>query len=323
MLGYRDRAAEVMEHLCRHDGDGGHGYSQYSRWGDGTYETLTLSDGSTVTVANGDRDCSSAVIDAWEAALPGSTAGATYTGNMRGEFLSTGLWRWHPRGDGYVAKRGDIYLNEAYHTAMCTCADPDTLAQFSISETGGVDGKEGDQTGWESNVKPFYEYPWNGTLEFAGDGGEPDGAGTVCGVPAETYASWVRDVQREVTDSLSRHGQPGCAVDGTYGEETRAAVVRLLQCGLNSDWGAGLDVDGVVGPATLGAIEAHPVGLGASDHGDDVYACKCGLVVQGWDIDLTTWDWGEAEDAACRGHQQWHGLATDGVVGADTLPTLL
>lgn len=333
-LGFCERAAQVMEHLCRHDGDDGHGYSQLSRWGDGTYEVVTLSDGSTVQIANGDRDCSSAVIDAWEAALPGSTADATYTGNMREEFISTGLWRWHQRGDGYVAKRGDIYLNEAYHTAMCTCADPDTLAQFSISETGGVDGKEGDQTGWESNIRSFYEYPWDGTLEAIADGGdEPQDPGSGDGghddsgddgMPdADTYASWISDIQREVTDSLSRYGQPGCDVDGEYGPETKSAVVRLLQCGLNADWGAGLDVDGILGSATLAAIGEHPVGVGYSDHGDDVYSVKCGLVINGWDVDLTNWDWDDACDAACRGHQQWHGLETDGIVGADTFATLL
>lgn len=169
MLNYNDRAAEVMEHLCAHDGDApGHGYSQCSRWGDGTVERLTLSDGTQVSVAGGDRDCSAAVIDAWETVLPGSTAGATYTGDMKDELLSTGMWAWHPMGDGYIAQRGDIYLNETHHAAMCLSAEPDVLAQFSISELGTIDGREGDQTGWESNVKPYYSYPWDGKLVYVG-----------------------------------------------------------------------------------------------------------------------------------------------------------
>ncbi|WP_298579908.1 glycoside hydrolase family 25 protein [uncultured Olegusella sp.] len=61
-----EKFVQVMEHLCRHDGNGGHGYTQGNRWGDGTWETLTLSDGSKVKVARGDRDCSSGIISALE-----------------------------------------------------------------------------------------------------------------------------------------------------------------------------------------------------------------------------------------------------------------
>mgnify|MGYP006922428584 CR=1 FL=1 len=32
--------------------------------------------------------------------------------------------------------------------------------EFSISETGGIDGAEGDQTGRESLIRPYYSYPW-------------------------------------------------------------------------------------------------------------------------------------------------------------------
>ena len=58
-----------------------------------------------------------------------------------------------------------MYLNELYHTAMCLSETPDTLGEFSISETGGIDGAEGDQTGWESHKCAYYSYPWNGILE--------------------------------------------------------------------------------------------------------------------------------------------------------------
>ncbi len=167
MLTYRERSVEVMGHLVE---CASHGYSQASRWGDGGSEVFALSDGSSVEIATGDRDCSSGVCDACEAAKPGSTGGATYTGNMCQCFLSTGLWAWHPAGDGYVARPGDVYLNEARHPAMCG-PDAGSLMQFSISETGGVDGAEGDQTGRESNVRAYYDYPWDGVLEYVGDEG--------------------------------------------------------------------------------------------------------------------------------------------------------
>lgn len=158
-----ERFAQVMEHLCRHDGNNGHGYSKLKRWGDGTTETITLSDGSKVIIANGDRDCSSGIISAL-AAIGIDVHGASYTGNMKSCLLKTGLFAWYPMSQNHPAKRGDIYLNETHHTAMCTSDNPDQLCQFSISEIGKVYGKQGDQNGRESNFRSYYNYPWNGRL---------------------------------------------------------------------------------------------------------------------------------------------------------------
>lgn len=165
MLSYPERAAQVMEHLCTCPP---HGYSQYSRQGDGGTETVTLTDGSSVTIATGDRDCSSGVIDAWERALPGSTGGATYTGNMRRGFTESGCFTWHPWGDGYKPRRGDVYLNESHHTEMYVGGGK--LAGFRGSERGTIDGAEGDQTGRESRISDVYIYSkgWDGILAYTG-----------------------------------------------------------------------------------------------------------------------------------------------------------
>lgn len=48
---------------------------------------------------------------------------------------------------------------------MYLSADPDELMEFSISENGGIDGAEGDQTGRESLIRGYYDYPWDGILE--------------------------------------------------------------------------------------------------------------------------------------------------------------
>lgn len=165
MLSYPERAAQIMEHLVT---CASHGYSQYSRQGDGGTEVVRLSDGSTVTIATGDRDCSSAVCDAWERALPGSTGGATYTGNMRRGFTESGCFTWHPWGDGYQPKRGDVYLNESHHTEMYVGGGK--LAGFRGSERGTIDGAEGDQTGRESRISDVYIYSrgWDGILAYTG-----------------------------------------------------------------------------------------------------------------------------------------------------------
>lgn len=176
----REAFAQVMEHLVSHDGGGGHGYSQANRMGDGTTETICLSDGTTVTIAGGDRDCSSAVVTALRA-VGVNTFGASYTGNMREQLLKTGLFGWRKMGVKF-AQRGDIYLNEKCHTAVCVSpygsARGDLLAQFSISEKGTVTGTKGDQTGRESNIKAYYSYPWDGTLYWLGDGKTLNGSNT-------------------------------------------------------------------------------------------------------------------------------------------------
>lgn len=176
----REAFAQVMEHLVSHDGGGGHGYSQANRMGDGTTETICLSDGTTVTIAGGDRDCSSAVVTALRA-VGVNTFGASYTGNMREQLLKTGLFGWRKMGVK-SAQRGDIYLNEKCHTAVCVSpygsARGDLLAQFSISEKGTVTGTKGDQTGRESNIKAYYSYPWDGTLYWLGYGKTLNGSNT-------------------------------------------------------------------------------------------------------------------------------------------------
>lgn len=223
-----ERFAQVMEHLCSHDGDGGHGYTWDDRWGDGTWETIELSDGSQVQVENGDRDCSSGIISALEA-VGVDTHGASYTGDMKECLLASGLFDWIPMGTWRPALRGDIYLNQSYHTAMCTSDDPDELCQFSIDENGGVHGgRQGDQTGRESNFSAYYSYPWDGRLCWRdrGEGDETsDGDGT--------------------SEALE--------VDGWWGELTTRALQRAL----------GTPEDGVVSDQCAACRERNP-GLLAS-----------------------------------------------------------
>lgn len=170
------KAALLMEHLVTHDGDDGHGYSQYSRNGDGTLEIVRI-DSQDVTIAGGDRDCASACISCYTA-LGVDCGGATYTGNMRSCMTRTGNFAW--KAMSWSARVGDIYLNELHHAAMCISqygsSRGDLLAQFSISERGTIDGKEGDQTGQESNIRPYYNYPWDGKLHYVGGDAVTPGA---------------------------------------------------------------------------------------------------------------------------------------------------
>lgn len=138
-------AAQIMEHLCSCPL---HGYSQPGRHGTSGHCDVGT-DAGTIKVTKGDRDCSSAVCEAWELALAGSPYDGlitryNWTGGMREMFVGSGLFSWEPMS--FNASRGDIYLDEENHTAMCIRNDgtADLLGEFSISETGGIAGEFGN-----------------------------------------------------------------------------------------------------------------------------------------------------------------------------------
>ena len=283
-----ERAALLMEHLVTHDGYPGHGYSQYSRNGDGTIEVVRV-DGQDFQVAGGDRDCSSAVISCYSAQGV-DVGGATYTGNMRRCMTGTGNFKWVPRPTSYSAQPGDIYLNESHHAAMCISpygsARGDLLAQFSISEKGTVDGREGDQTGRESNIKAFYDYPWDGDLVYCGPGSvQAPQAPAASGAPNLGDLNWfgpkfAREWQTQlgtivdgvVSGQYSGNRKYFWATDGgvTYENDGWGSVIRELQSRLISR-GYSCGSSGVDGHYGRDTIAAHQRWL--SDRGFSVGSC--------------------------------------------------
>lgn len=247
----REAFAQVMEHLVSHDGGGGHGYSQANRMGDGTTETICLSDGTTVTIAGGDRDCSSAVVTALRA-VGVNTFGASYTGNMREQLLKTGLFGWRKMGVK-SAQRGDIYLNEKCHTAVCVSpygsARGDLLAQFSISEKGTVTGTKGDQTGRESNIKAYYSYPWDGTLYWLGDDKTLNGSNTEVADNTVPSLGDTRYFGPKMAKELQR--QLGTTADGVISGQWPANERYLWAC----DRGVIEYVKGGVGSNAVRALQ--------------------------------------------------------------------
>ena len=204
----KEAAARCMEHLVDHDW---HGYTQgWGRWGDGEGTCAVDTPAGTCYVEQGDRDCSSAVISSYEAAGI-SCGGATYTGNMKPCMLSTGNFRAHRMSDGYncddgyIAQRGDSYLNEINHTAMCISAYPDMLAEFSIAENGTIYGNVGDSTGWESSRGAFYGFPWDWCMECIADDSAPATAPSVDAVryrvSTDPSGSWWYDEMADLTDT--------------------------------------------------------------------------------------------------------------------------
>lgn len=139
----------VIEEACNYmidlAADNSHGYSQYNRW-------------------LPDVDCSSSIILAYEQTGV-KKAGATYTGNMRTAFVKCGF-EAIPYKKGMTLVRGDVLLNEKYHT--CLYLGNKKIVQASCSETGGITGRTGDQTGREVAIGNFYEYSkgWDYVLRY-------------------------------------------------------------------------------------------------------------------------------------------------------------
>ena len=135
--------------------DSAHGYDQGSRWGP-------------------DYDCSSFIITVWEqAGVKVKSAGASYTGNMRGPFLRCGFEDVTGAVDlttGNGLQRGDVLLNYQSHTAMYIGGG--RIVHASINENRGTaGGMSGDQTGGEICTRSYYNYPWNAVLRYRESGG--------------------------------------------------------------------------------------------------------------------------------------------------------
>ena len=233
----KEAAALCMEHLVDHDW---HGYTWDARWGDGEGTCPVETPIGTCHVEQGDRDCSSAVISSYTAAGI-SCGGATYTGNMKSCMLATGNFRAHRMGDGYncddgyIAQRGDTYLNETNHTAMCISSEPDMLAEFCINEFGGVyGGQTGDQTGGESRRGDYYGFPWDWCLECLvdGSGSAPAPHGGSEPAPADGNVRYRVSTDPQGRDWLpemvGRHDTGGSTDDfaGELGEALRWLAVQ-------------------------------------------------------------------------------------------------
>ncbi len=140
---------ERMKYWCQ---TANMGYSQYDRW--------------NFNPNGGNCDCSSLVIQSLKEA-GFDTGNSTYTGNMSANLCARGWTRIANNGQ---PQAGDILLNDRDHVAVYLGGG--MLAQASISENNTIAGNAGDQTGWETNVSAYYNYPWDCYLRYAGESEE-------------------------------------------------------------------------------------------------------------------------------------------------------
>ena len=169
------------------------GYSQSDRW--------------NFNPKAGNCDCSSLVIHCLREAGV-DTGTAVNTANLSVNLTSRG-WKRLPV-DGHP-KAGDILLNDVNHVAVYLGGGQ--LAQASISEHNSLYGTAGDQTGRETNISPYYNFPWNCYLRYESEDDMPtaqeiaeavwnfDQNGVKCrdrlqgidGAANAAVAAWVRD----------------------------------------------------------------------------------------------------------------------------------
>lgn len=138
---------------------------------------FTTTSGRTYRIMGGDYSCSTSIITVTKAVFARTKYAhafdaATFTGDMRAAYVSSGLYeaKYSP------AKRGDIYLNEGVHTALCQDGGNDgvfgydCLSEFNRSEDPNdrYHGKSGDQDGYESVIRAYYDDNWNIILHYIG-----------------------------------------------------------------------------------------------------------------------------------------------------------
>ena len=236
----QQRIEKVISWMEDTANDDSHGYCQDHRWG-----------------SDGDYDCSSAVITAWEnAGVPVKTKGATYTGNMLGVFMANGfevVTNDVNLATGSGLKRGDVLLNTTHHTAMY-CGNGKEV-EASINEKGTAHGgKPGDQTGKEFLIRDYRNYPWTHVLRYTGatttayitTGGKY--MFSVGNVKSGTKGNDVKLLQRLLKSNGFR-GADGklLTLDGDCGANTVYAIKSYQKK-------KGLSADGIAGPATWKSI---------------------------------------------------------------------
>lgn len=221
--------ARAMEWWCRY---GDLGYDQANRW------DLRV---------GGETDCSALIIGVLEK-CGFDTGNATYTGNMASNLTAHG---WEMLDPGVDKQRGDILLSHANHVA-CYLGDG-LVAQASIDERGDIaGGQSGDQAD-ETNVRHYYDYPWDCVLRYVG--GDTStvstyGSGSVFN-PNQYGEDYVRQVQALLLARGYNLGADGA--DGVLGELTFNAIKSF-----QADHG-GLTVDGIPGPQTIAALKGSSV----------------------------------------------------------------
>ena len=138
------KTAKFIQAAIDYAMDDSHGYSQINRWGP-------------------DFDCASLMYQCgYDAGYDLNRQDPRYTGSMIKDFKAVGFRVDDFDGNLGDLEPGDILLNTTHHTAVYV--GNGLLVEASSSETGGIDGRPGDQTRGEIHATHVYNYPWTHVL---------------------------------------------------------------------------------------------------------------------------------------------------------------
>jgi len=158
----------------------------------------------------------------------------------------------------------------------------------------------GDERNYSIIVDDYYSYTGTTRAEVYGSSG-------CSSAPANST-----DDVKTVQDWL------GVTVDGVYGKQTKAALVKELQTVLNDQHGANLAVDGIFGNQTASAV----CNVSKGDTGDLVAVLQGFLICKGYSTGDLDGDFGIKTDKALRAFQSDNGLFVDGIAGKATFAAL-
>jgi len=232
----------------------------------------------------GETDCSALVILTCEQAglLRGNNIrkgiGATFTGNMRANFRDRG-WQVLSNLPVSQLQPGDVLLNDTHHTAMYV--GNGQVAQASIDEHGhAAGGASGDQTGGETLVLSYYNYPWSCVLRFHGTAQPATPAPQAAAKPAT----------------------PGALiVDGVIGDASAKKLQAIL----------GLPQTGVIDKGTFTALQTH---VGAPFRDGIASNQNSAAIAAHWPA-LKSFTVGDGGSASVKSLQARVGVTQDGELG--------
>lgn len=115
----------------------------------------------------------------------------------------------------------------------------------------------------------------------------------------------------------------GIETDGQRGSNTKRAGIKCLQTAMNLDYRSGLSVDGVWGTKSDAALRGHTLRLGETQY--MITAVQILLMLKGYNPSglECPGSFGSGCEAAVREYQSRNGLTVDGIVGYNTIKSLM
>lgn len=162
-----------------------------------------------------DYDCSSLVCRCLRDA---GFAMPSYNFSTRsmGQWLQTHGWSWHAGLAG--VRRGDV-LWKSGHTAFAT--SPTGCVEALMSETRGIHGRSGDQTGWEIRTAPIGYTNWAGYWRF--------------NQPAEEEDEVTEAEMQRIAELAAAKVWEYTSGRETYDRVRRSTQILKIMCGMGAD----------------------------------------------------------------------------------------